>query len=746
MGGKESTASNGASLEPQGFNDESVGRESSHGQHSTASQGASPTQLNFEEVGEEKQQSNAEINQEQISGNVTRRKMPVGKHPRRDDPVEEQQPERKAAKQQKKPEDANEEQPPAERKPQKKARRASTVDAEADDAEEPGTVKKPKRVSLGEQEADDLEEQGPGAERKTPGIPGKLGSVADQDADEPEERVPGADRENGGKRAAMAEQEADEGDEQVPGTVQKTRKRASTAEQDADDNEEQTPGIERKPRGGRRGSIDDNDKLAAKEGEIKKLKQDLSQTRDKLNTAEKKLKASRTQLRKSLVQTAKAEREKESILVARESSRIGRYRQCSIAGLQGSWEGGTEAEEIQQRKSRLRQERSQIEQLREKLFKQSCKKPRAKGVTVDKEDENNANGEELDNDMQEEREVCNHRVAYLSREETSVKEQEAKLRVDRTNLQKLETRLTAEETSNYSNYPLIGHNGSDSQRYQLLNLLGKGQSDGSEVFKAFDLEEMKMVAVKIYEFAKNMTDPQRSAYVKREEQKHKLHKELQHPRLVTLFDGFGISNDAFATVLELCDGDTLDAYMKKHGPLPEKDARGIVIQILSGLKYMNGRKIVHDDLKPGNLFFKCGEVKIMLCDPGSSKKVVDNQNNPEAIHLMSPGTGTACLHYLPPECFEGDPQPDSSSKADVWSTGVIFFELLYNRKPFGHNQPEGALMRSAAIGTAFEIEIPQSSKVSQEARDFLKRFLNPNRDLRPDILEAFNDPYLKKKS
>merc|ERR1712072_1369848 len=119
--------------------------------------------------------------------------------------------------------------------------------------------------------------------------------------------------------------------------------------------------------------------------------------------------------------------------------------------------------------------------------------------------------------------------------------------------------------------------------------------------------------------------------------------------------------------------------MHKYGILPEREARGIVIQVLSGLRYLNhnetGNKIIHYDLKPGNLFFQCGEVKI--ADFGLSKIV--HQGNPgESIDLTSQGAGT--YWYLPPECMvmvsSQDDPPKISNKVDVWSTGVIFFELL----------------------------------------------------------------------
>merc|ERR1712217_153128 len=133
-----------------------------------------------------------------------------------------------------------------------------------------------------------------------------------------------------------------------------------------------------------------------------------------------------------------------------------------------------------------------------------------------------------------------------------------------------------------------------------------------------------------------MTDQQCQSYIRRAMREYEIQKTLKHPRVVNLQDCFVVSTKAFGTVLELCEGETLDEYMKRYGALSEKEARGIVIQILSGLKYMNtnGRKIIHYDLKPGNLFFSGGEIKI--ADSGLSI-VVQDTLGADSIDLTSQG-------------------------------------------------------------------------------------------------------------
>lgn len=82
---------------------------------------------------------------------------------------------------------------------------------------------------------------------------------------------------------------------------------------------------------------------------------------------------------------------------------------------------------------------------------------------------------------------------------------------------------------------------------------------------------------------------------------YNIHKALDHPRVVKLYDVFEIDANSFCTVLEYCDGHDLDFYLKQHKTIAEREARSIVMQVVSALKYLNEIKppVIHYDLKPG---------------------------------------------------------------------------------------------------------------------------------------------------
>jgi len=246
-------------------------------------------------------------------------------------------------------------------------------------------------------------------------------------------------------------------------------------------------------------------------------------------------------------------------------------------------------------------------------------------------------------------------------------------------------RINNEDQSRYNTHIVL------NDRYLLLMLLGKGGF--SEVHKGFDLKEQRYVACKIHQLNKDWKDDKKANYIKHALREYNIHKALEHPRIVNLFDVFEIDANSFCTVLEYCDGHDLDFHLKQHKTIPEREARSIIMQVTSALRYLNEIKppIIHYDLKPGNILLTGDSVisgDIKITDFGLSKIMDEESYNPaEGMDLTSQGAGT--YWYLPPECFVvGKMPPKISSKVDVWSVGVIFYQCLYGKKPFGHNQSQ----------------------------------------------------------
>ncbi|XP_057192220.1 serine/threonine-protein kinase tousled-like 1 isoform X1 [Triplophysa rosa] len=337
----------------------------------------------------------------------------------------------------------------------------------------------------------------------------------------------------------------------------------------------------------------------------------------------------------------------------------------------------------------------------------------------------------------EQEEIFKLRLGHLKKEEAEIQAELERLeRVRNLHIRELK-RINNEDSSQFKDHPTL------NERYLLLHLLGRGGF--SEVYKAFDLIEQRYAAVKIHQLNKNWREEKKENYHKHACREYRIHKQLDHPRIVKLYDYFSLDTDTFCTVLEYCEGNDLDFYLKQNKLMSEKEARSIVMQIVNAFRYLNEIKppIIHYDLKPGNILLvdgtACGEIKIT--DFGLSKIMDDDNYGVDGMDLTSQGAGT--YWYLPPECFVvGKEPPKISNKVDVWSVGVIFFQCLYGRKPFGHNQSQQDILQENTILKATEVQFPSKPVASNEAKAFIRRCLAYRKEDRFDVHQLGSDSYL----
>ncbi|ELT97268.1 hypothetical protein CAPTEDRAFT_174294 [Capitella teleta] len=425
--------------------------------------------------------------------------------------------------------------------------------------------------------------------------------------------------------------------------------------------------------------------------------------------------------------------------------RLGQFvTQRQGASFVENWSDGQSFTDLMKSQERIAQERDNIEKQRKILSK---RKPNMVGGAEKKPKAN----KEIDGFLKpaekpltmeeyyEQDEILKLRQAALKKEDADHQLELEKLERERNlHIRELK-RIHNEDNSRFNTHPVL------NDRYLLLSLLGKGGF--SEVHKGFDIKDQKYVACKIHQLNKDWKDDKKANYIKHALREYNIHKQLEHPRIVRLFDVFEIDNNSFCTVLEYCEGNDLDFYLKQNKNIQEKETRSIVVQTVSALKYLNEIKppIIHYDLKPGNILLGTGSIsgEIKITDFGLSKIMDDESYSPECgMDLTSQGAGT--YWYLPPECFVvGKTPPKISSKVDVWSVGVIFYQCLYGKKPFGHNLSQAAILEENTILKATEVEFPNKPPVSQEAKNFIKRCLTYSKDDRPDVLQLATDIYLK---
>lgn len=187
------------------------------------------------------------------------------------------------------------------------------------------------------------------------------------------------------------------------------------------------------------------------------------------------------------------------------------------------------------------------------------------------------------------------------------------------------------------------------------------------------------------------------------------------------------------TILEFCDGSDLDKILKKNTRLNEREARDILKQTISALEYLDQRphKIIHYDIKPQNILIEnSGQVK--LTDFGLCKILKNDEHS--KMELTSQGVGT--YWYLPPECFMDRNRAYISNKVDIWSLGVVAFQMLYGKRPFGHQMTPEKIQNDQIILKSKHVSFPQRPNISKEMKEFIERCLEYDQDKRISIMEA----------
>ena len=206
-------------------------------------------------------------------------------------------------------------------------------------------------------------------------------------------------------------------------------------------------------------------------------------------------------------------------------------------------------------------------------------------------------------------------------------------------------------------------------RYEIIERIGEGGM--ADVYRAQDVVDNKTVAVKILkkEFAEN------EEFLRRFRNESKAIAVLSHPNIVKVFD-VGFSDRIQFIVMEYIDGFTLNEYMDQEGQLDWRDAVHYILQILRALQHAHSKGIVHRDIKPQNIMMlQDGTIKVM--DFGIAKFAREDGKT---------GTDKAIgtVHYISPEQARG---AVTDAKSDLYSVGVMFYEMLTGKKPFDTDNP-----------------------------------------------------------
>jgi|HubBroStandDraft_6_1064221.scaffolds.fasta_scaffold74167_1 hypothetical protein len=169
---------------------------------------------------------------------------------------------------------------------------------------------------------------------------------------------------------------------------------------------------------------------------------------------------------------------------------------------------------------------------------------------------------------------------------------------------------------------------------------------------------------------------------------------FDHPNIAQLHTAFQVDNQ-LVMMMEFVEGFTLE-QRAKQGPIPQSDIINYMQQVLGALSYAHGRGVVHRDIKPANIMVTShGVVKLM--DFGIAKSRVEQD-------LTRPGTTMGSMYYMSPEQVRGG---TVDARSDIYSVGVMMYELFAGRRPFVADSAYGILNQQCNVAPQPPVEINQ---------------------------------------
>lgn len=266
-----------------------------------------------------------------------------------------------------------------------------------------------------------------------------------------------------------------------------------------------------------------------------------------------------------------------------------------------------------------------------------------------------------------------------------------------------------------------------NDRYEIIKSIGEGGM--ANVYLGHDTILDRNVAIKV--LRGDLANDEK--FVRRFQREALSASSLAHPNIVEMYD-VGEDDGTYYIVMEYVEGKTLKQLLKKRGTLTLSEAIDIMSQLTDGMAHAHDSYIIHRDLKPQNIMIK-DDGQIKITDFGIAMALNSTQ-------LTQTNSVMGSVHYLPPEQASGK---GCTIKSDIYSMGIIFYELLSGSLPFrGDNAVEIALkhMREPLPSLRDDnLSIPQSIEniIKKATAKNPKNRYDSARSMHEDLLTALND-------
>ena len=261
-----------------------------------------------------------------------------------------------------------------------------------------------------------------------------------------------------------------------------------------------------------------------------------------------------------------------------------------------------------------------------------------------------------------------------------------------------------------------------NDRYEVIRSIGEGGM--ANVYLGYDTILDRNVAIKV--LRGDLSNDEK--FVRRFQREALSASSLAHPNIVEMYD-VGEDDGTYYIVMEYVDGKTLKQLLKRRGALTLSEAIDIMSQLTDGMAHAHDSYIIHRDLKPQNIMIK-DDGQIKITDFGIAMALNSTQ-------LTQTNSVMGSVHYLPPEQASGK---GCTIKSDIYSMGIIFYELLTGSLPFrGDNAVEIALKHMREPLPSIREE---NSSIPQSIENIVRRATAKNPKNRYDSARSMHEDLL----
>jgi len=223
-------------------------------------------------------------------------------------------------------------------------------------------------------------------------------------------------------------------------------------------------------------------------------------------------------------------------------------------------------------------------------------------------------------------------------------------------------------------------------KYEVVESLGRGGMGEVYLARHLHLEELRVIKILRQDLAADETAQKRFL------REARLATQIKHPNVAILYDFARLQEGSFYMVWEHIEGQHVGQWLAEKGHLPLRPALDLGIQTLRGLEAIHASGVVHRDISPDNLMItrdRRGRYLVKIIDLGLAKNLVDDPS----FEVTQVGTFMGKLKYCSPEQAEAHNGEAVDARSDLYSFGLVLYEMISGQPPFDAENPHAAVMK-----------------------------------------------------